>query len=117
MEIVLNNPKSEYLEIISLKNLDNFQETFKKFSSLKEPLEAKIFAINEYISCHQLSKFKINFDKINICSLSIYSNNRNTVLVGKSLKIDSTFIKEQDAKSKLLLLNSKKRIISFMKGR
>ena len=93
MEIVLKNSKSKYLEIFSLLDLDNFHETFKRFSSNKEPLEANIFAVNEAISSYQLSKLKNYFDKINICSFCIYSNNRNTILSGKSLKIDSVFIK------------------------
>ena len=56
MEIVLINTKSKYLEIFSLLNLDNINETFKRFSSIKEPLEAKIFAVNESISSHQFLK-------------------------------------------------------------
>ena len=108
MEIVLKNSKSKYLEIFSLLDLDNINETLKRSSSIKEPLEAKIFAVNESISSHQLAKLKNHFDKINICSLRIYSNNRNTVLSGKSLKIDSTFFKEKEIKNKLLFLNSKK---------
>jgi len=108
MEIVLKKTESKYLEIFSLLDLDNIHETFKRFSSNKEPLEANIFAVNEIISSHQLSKLKNHFDNINISSLCIYSNNRNTILTGKSLKIDSAFIKEQEIKKKLLLFNSKK---------
>jgi len=107
MEIVLSSTKSKYLEICSLFDLDNIHETFKQFSSMKNPLEAKIFAVNESISSHQLSKLKDHFDKINISSLHIYSNNRDTVLSGKSLKIDSTFYKEQEIKNKLLSFKSK----------
>jgi len=107
MEIVLSSTKSKYLEICSLFDLDNIHETFKQFSSMKIPLEAKIFAVNESISSHQLSKLKDHFDKINISSLHIYSNNRDTVLSGKSLKIDSTFYKEQEIKNKLLFFKSK----------
>ena len=107
MEIVLKNTQSEYLEIFSLLNLNNINETLKRFSSIKEPLEAKIFAVNESISSHQLSKLKNHFDKINICSLRIYSNNRDTVISGKSLKIDSTFYKERELQNKLLLFKSK----------
>ena len=109
MEIVLENTKSKYLEIFSLLDLDNIHETFKKFSSIKGPLKAKIIAVNESISSHQLSKLKSHFEDINICSLYIYSNNRSTVLSGKYLKIDSTFVKEQEIKNHLLLLNSKKK--------
>ena len=109
MEIVLNNNKSKYLEIFSLGDFDNINEIFKKFSSIKGPLEVTIFSINESISCYQFSKLKNHFNKINICSLCIYSNNRNTILTGKSLGIDSTFVNEQEVKNKLLVLNTKKK--------
>ena len=53
MNIVLNNTKSNHFEIFSLEDLDNIHETFKKFFSIKGPLEAKILSINESISIHQ----------------------------------------------------------------
>jgi len=116
MEIVLSSTKSKYLEICSLFDLDNINETFKRFSSIKEPLEAKIFAVNESINSHQLAKLKKYFDNINICSLRLYSNNRDTILSGKFLKIDSDFIREQEIKSKLLSFNSKKKDDILHKG-
>jgi len=61
MEIIVKNTKSRYLEIYSLLDLDNMNETFKKFSSINGSLEAKIFAVNESISSHQLSKLKNHF--------------------------------------------------------
>ena len=106
MKIVLNN---YYLETISLENLDNIHETFEKFSFMKGISVAKIFAINESISSNKLSKIKKNFEKINIYSLSIFSNNRYTILAGKSLKIDSIFLKEQDIKNSLLTYDSRKK--------
>ena len=108
MNIVINKLNSRYQESIFVGNLDNIHETFKKFTSVEGPLEAKIFLINESISSYQLSEYKKIFEKINIRSLSIYSNNRETILAGKSLKIDSTFYKEQEVK-KLFLLNSKEK--------
>ncbi len=116
MEIILENTKSKYLEIFSLLDLNNINETFKKFSSVKGPLEAKIFAVNESISSQELSKLKNHFDKINICSLCIYSNHRDTILSGKSLRINSAFIKEQEIKNKLLKFNSKKKDDILHKG-
>ena len=109
MEIVINSLDYKYLEILSFENWDNFHESFKKFSSIKEPLEAKIFVINDLISSYQLSEFKNIFNKINNCSLRIYSNNRDTVLAGKSLKIDTNFINEQEIKNKITLFTLKKR--------
>ena len=116
MEVVFNFINSEYIEIISLEDLDNIHETFKKFLSMRMPLEVQIFVINESISSNQLSKLKNFFNKINIRSLYIYSNNRENVLSGNSLRINSTFVKEQEVKNKLLLLNSKKKDDIFHNG-
>jgi len=116
MEIVLKNTKSKYFEIFTLSDLDNIHDSFKRFSSIKEPLDAEIFAVNELISSHQLSKLKNHFDKINICFLCIYSNNRETIISGKSLKIDSAFIKEQEIKNKLQIFNSEKKDDILHKG-
>jgi len=116
MEIVLKNTKSKDLEIFSFLDLDDIHETFKRFSFIKEPLEAIIFVVNESISSHQLAKLKNHFDKINICSLRIYSNNRETILSGKFLKIDSAFIREHEIKNKLLLFNTKKKDDILHKG-
>jgi len=108
MKIIIHDLNSKHLGTISFENFENIDENLREFSSLKVPLEIKIFAINESISSHQLSKLKNNFDKMNKSSFCIYSNNRNTILAGKSLKIDSTFFKEEDVKRKLLLSDSKK---------
>ena len=116
MKIVVNNSQVNYLEIFSLEDLDKIDENFKKFSYLKEPLEAIIYAIDESISSHQLLKFKNTLNNINIQSLSIYSNDRATVIAGKYLKIDSTFAKEQEIINKLFLLNSKKNDDILHKG-
>ena len=108
MKIVMSKKNNEYIENIFVENLDNVHETLQNFSSIKLPFEIKIFSINEPINSHLLSKFKNNFNQINISSFSIYSNDRDTVIAGKSLKINSIFIKEQEIKNKLVLLNSKK---------
>ena len=108
MKIFINS-KSKNQELISFNCLDNIHENFKKVSATNGHLEVKIFAINETINSHQLSKLKKNFDKINISDLCLYSNNRNTILSGKFLKIDSIFLREQEVKNKLLLQDSKKK--------
>ena len=109
MKIVINTINNKLVETISFKNLDNIHETFKSFSSVKEPLEAKIFAINETINSQTLSKLKTHFNKINIYSLSIFSNNRNTIVAAKFLKINSTFVKETKFRNEFFLLNPKKK--------
>ena len=109
MNIVLSSTVSNYFEIFSLEDLDNIHETLRKFFSKKEPIEAKILSINESISIHQLSKLKNHLHNLNVFSLCIYSNDRNTILAGKSLRINSTFLREQEVKNKLLLFNSKEK--------
>ena len=116
MKIIVNDIESKYLEIIVFENLDNIHETLKQNFLIKGPLEVKIFAINEIINSHQLSKFKNNICSLNILSLSIYSNKRETILAGKSLRIDSTFVKEHELKKKLLELNKKKKNDIFYEG-
>ena len=107
MKILINDLNGQNLETISSENLKNLEETLKKFSSMKEPLEINCFAINESITSSQLSKLKNNLNIIKIYFLRIYSNDRNTVLAGKSLKIDSIFLQEKEVRKKLLLLNQK----------
>ena len=109
MKIVVNSTINRNLETLLFESIDNLHENFKKLLTFKGPLEVKIYAINELITSNQLSRIKNIFEKINIYSFCIYSNHRDTVIAGKSLKIDSTFIKEQEVKNKFLLLNSQKK--------
>ena len=91
MKIVINSTSNEDLETLSFESINNLHENFKQLLSFKSPLEVKIYAINESITSHQLSKIKNNFDKINTNSFCIYSNHRDTIVAGNSLKINSTF--------------------------
>ena len=116
MEIIIKNINGLYTETISLKGLEPFPKILGKFNLVKEPFEANIFAINEIINAHELAKLKLNFETININSLHIYSNNRETILTGKSLKIDSTFVKEKDLKNKIFLNSSKSQDDLLHKG-
>ena len=116
MKIVISSTNNKYLETLNCENIDNINENFKRLNTIKEPFEAKIFAINELISSNILLKFKNNFDNLNIFSLTLYSNNRETIIAGKSLKLNSIFIGEQAIKNKLYLLDSKKQGDLLHKG-
>tara|TARA_Y100000766_G_scaffold249641_1_gene232205 strand:+ start:641 stop:1297 length:657 start_codon:yes stop_codon:yes gene_type:complete len=116
MKIIIKNTHSEYLKIISLKALEAFPNVFEKLTSTKEPLKADIFAINETINVYELARFKSNIEKQNINSLNIFSNIRETILAGKSLKIDSLFVNEKELRNRLLLINSKKKEDTLHKG-
>ncbi len=49
MELILNNNKTEYFEIISPQDLVNIHTILKRFTSLKGPLRATIYSINELL--------------------------------------------------------------------
>ena len=116
MKIIINSKDNEYLDTISCENLDKIHENLKKFSPIKDSLEVRIFAINESISTHKLLKYKKKFENVNIISLFLYSNDRDTVIAGKSLKINSIFIKEEEVKNKLFLIDSIKQNDTLYKG-
>ena len=61
MKIVLNNTKRNYFEIFSLEDLDNINETFRRFFSIKGPTVAKILSINESIKYSSIIKIKKSF--------------------------------------------------------
>ena len=94
MKIIIKNLDNRYIKTISLKELNPLNKNFLKFISVKEPLEASIFAVNEIINSNQLATFKINIKKLNISYVHIYSNIRETIVAGKFLKIDSASVSE-----------------------
>lgn len=116
MKIILKKINSDFTKIISLKEMEPLQNIIEKISSINEPLEANIFAINQKINSYELIQFKRNIEKSNINSLHIYSNDRETILTSKSLKIDSTFSNEKELKSRLFLTKSKKQKDVLHKG-
>ena len=115
MKIIIKNINGEYIRTISLKELNPLDKNFLKLISLKEPLEAYIFAINEIINSNQLAKFKLNIKKLNVNSIKIFSNTRETIISGNSLKINSKLLNEKDLK-KLFLNYSKKQLDTLHQG-
>ena len=115
MQIILRNKNSEYIKTISLKDLNPLDKDFLKLISIKEPLEAHIFAINETISSHELAKFKINIKKLNVNSINIYSNKRETIIAGNYLRVNSSLLNEKILK-KMFLNLSKKQEDTLHKG-
>ena len=116
MKIILKNLKNEYIKVLSLGELESHEEICAKISSLKENLEVNIFAINEIINSFQLANLKSNIENLNVDAIRIYSNKRETILTGKSLKIESIYLKEKDLKNRFSLITSNKREDVIHKG-
>jgi len=101
MEIIIKKSNNQYIETLDLAEFQNIEKIFEKFSYSNEPLKADLFVLNKKINSYQLSIFILKLKELNISSLFIYSNNRETILTGKSLKINSTFMNEKELKYKL----------------
>ena len=114
MHVVIKNIKRESIKTIYLNDLDSFQKTYDDLNDLKEPseenkpFEVNLIAIDEIINSSQLSKFKLFIERLNVNFLQIFSNNRETILTGKFLKIDSKFVSKNDLRNRLFLHKSKK---------
>ena len=108
MQITIRNTNSDDIKVITLKESESFQKIFEKSKEAKGPIEVNIFFINEKINISQFAKFKSFIEKLNIKSLNIFSNKREVILAGKSLKIDSTLTDEKDMKRKLFFATKKK---------
>ena len=94
MKIVINQLNGRYLDTISLENLDNINESLKKFSSMNEPLEAKIFAINESICAQQLSNLKNKMPKPSSIQFILFLfNTRMTLGKGPNFSVMSNEFK------------------------
>ncbi len=116
MKIIIKNKNYQIIEIYSLKEFAFSKKILDKLSSSKEPLYAYIYALNEIINSKQLAIIKFQLKKLNIELLHIYSNIRETVLTGRSFKIDSIFEKEEELKNRLNLSNSKQLLDVVHKG-
>lgn len=116
MKIILKNMSNEYIKTTSLDELETYEKIFEKISSVKENLEVNIFALNETINTFQLVKLKSIIGQLNIYAFRIFSNKRETILTGKSLKIDSIYMNERELKNRFSLISSNKKEDIFHKG-
>ena len=108
MKIIIKDKNNIYVKTFLLTNLENIQILFAEFSAFKGPLDTYIFAKDEVLNSFFLTEFKKNIEILSLGSLKIYSNIRETILTGKSLKLDSTFLNESELKNKLSLVTFQK---------
>ena len=93
MKLILKNSTKGFIKSISFNKTELNQNLISELSAIKKPAEANLITANERITCFELTKLRLNLKKLNINFSNIYSTNRETVLSGKSLKINSTLLK------------------------
>ncbi len=116
MEIIIKSGNGEYIESITLTQLKFEKNIFEKYRFSKNNFEVNIVAINETIDSQSLERFKKNIDDENLYSIKLFSNDRETILTGKSLKINSTFVQKKELKRKVALNFSDKENDLLHKG-
>ena len=103
MKLILRGIANEFIKSFSFKNFEIDQKFFDNLITKEAPAAANLITENEKINSYELAKLKLILEKHLIKLSNIYSNNRETVLSGKSLKINSTFLKIKDLKNQLPL--------------
>ena len=101
MKLIFRNLADEFIKSITFKKFEFHKEFFEVLIAIEKPALADLVTANESINARELAKLKFTLEKLNINFLKIYSNNRETVLSGKSLKIHSTFLNIKDLKSQI----------------
>ena len=103
MKLIFRDIFDEHIKSISFKYFEDHQNIMEELRTIQKPATATLVTTNEKINSHKLVKLKLTLEKLNIKFIQIYSNNRETVLSGKSLKINSRFINKKHFKNKLNL--------------
>ena len=101
MKLILRSIANEFIKSFSFKKFELYQKFCDKLISIEAAAAATLITENEEINSWELEKLKLILEKYNIKFSNIYSRNRETVLSGKSLKINSTFLKIKDLKNQL----------------
>ena len=101
MQLILRSITNEFIKSFSFKKFELYQNFCHKLTAIEAPAAANLITNNEKINSYELSKLKLILEKKNINFSNIYSNNRETVLSGKSLKINSTLLSTKDLKNQL----------------
>ena len=103
MQLILRSIANESIKSFSFKKFELYQNFCDKLIAIESPAAANLITENEKINSYELAKLKLILEKHFIKLSNIYSNNRETVLSGKSLKINSTFLKIKDLENQLPL--------------
>ena len=116
MRLILKNIANESVKSLSFHEFDLYQ-TFIEELGFNPNLDKAVLIIeNEEVKAWELAKLKLTLEKLNVKFLHIFSNNREAVLSGKSLKINSTLMNIQDLENEFLKDNLYKKKDLLHKG-
>ena len=113
MKLIINSIDDGYIKSVSSEKFELSQNFIAELSAVKKPATATLITSNEKINSFELNKLKLTLEELNIRIKYIYSHNRETVISGKFLKINSTLLNIKIPKNELLIgtLHQEKDII------
>ena len=113
MKLIFTNIGNEYIKSLSFKEFHLYHNFTSELGAIEKPVSAVLITENEKINSCKLAQLKLTLEKQNIKLNHIYSNNRETVLSGKSLKINSTLKNIKELKNELFFetLSKKKDLL------
>jgi len=116
MELCLKNIDNEFIKSISFEKFELYQNFIPELSAIKKPAKAYLTTTNQKINYFELEKLKLTLKELNIQLTHIYSDNRETIISGKSLKINSKLLRVKNFKNKFLISSSHQKKDIFHKG-
>ena len=116
MKIILRSSSKDFIKSISFDKFEYHENFISELSAIKKAAEANLITANERITCSELAKLKLKLKKININLSDIYSTNRETILSGKFLKINSILININENKNESFLDQSSQQKDILHKG-
>ena len=96
MKLILKNILNEWIKSISFRHFEPYQNIIEQLPLLEHIATASLISANEKIDSHELSKLKMILESKKIKLIHIYSEHRETILSGRSLKINSTLINQRN---------------------
>ena len=116
MKLIIKDIDNKCIKSISFKDFEHYPNIIKNLRTLKKPGKAFLIASDEKINSHEFLQLRIALKSLDINFIHIFSTNRETVLSGKSLKINSTLINKKDLNNELLSDFTSKKEDIFYKG-
>ena len=116
MKLILRNKGNEFIKSVSFKKFEFDKNCIAGLDTIKKQAAASLITSNEKVNSYELARFKLSLKKINIDLTHIYSNNRETVLSGKSLKINSILLNSPNPTNELFISTSPKKKDIIHKG-
>ena len=106
MRLIVRNLDNEFIKSITFEKFELYQNFKAELRAIKKPSTANLITSNEKINSFELEKLKLTLEELNIRINNIYSNNRETVISGKSLKINSILLDIKQPMDELIIGSS-----------